>query len=398
MERNSGAAKDPGADAAGLQPAYRAIALYLPQFHPIPENDQWWEPGFTEWSNVAKARPLFPGHHQPNLPADLGFYDLRVPEVREAQAALARNAGIEGFCYWHYWFGGRRILERPFTEVLASGRPDFPFCLAWANESWQGVWHGCERRMLIEQTYPGKEDVDAHFYSLLDAFQDRRYIRVREMPLFMILQPTQLPESRRFTDRWQELARANGLPGIHFVAHNKVEGDFDWHAAGFSAAVASNPLKVYKLRIWKLIERYFATHGIVTAGLAAVRIIGSRLIQKAVGWQGGIYRYEDAIASISSDCAIEAGWYAVALPNWDNSPRAGRKGVILHKSTPELYRRHLREVLAGFSDRPREERILFIKSWNEWAEGNYLEPDQRFGRQYLSVTGEELFDGSRVAR
>jgi hypothetical protein len=372
--------------------------LYLPQYHPIPENDQWWEPGFTEWTNVAKARPLFPGHHQPNLPADLGFYDLRVPEVREAQAALAREAGIEGFCYWHYWFGGRRILERPFAEVLASGRPDFPFCLAWANESWQGVWHGCERRLLIEQTYPGDADIEAHFYSLLEAFQDSRYIRVHGMPLFMILQPTQLAESRRFTDRWQELARANGLEGIHFVAHNKADTDFDWRAAGFSAAVAANPLKVYKMRFWKLIERYFEMRGVVSAGGAAVRIISSRLVQKLIGWKGGIYRYEDAISSISPDCALEPGWYAVALPNWDNSPRAGRKGVILHKSTPEAYRKHLREVLAGVSDRPREERIVFIKSWNEWAEGNYLEPDQRFGHQYLAVTREELFDESRVAR
>ena len=141
----------------------RLIAFYLPQFHPIPENDQWWGRGFTEWTNVGKARPLFRGHYQPRLPADLGYYDLRVPEVREAQAELARNAGIEGFCYYHYWFGGKRLLERPFTEVINSGKPRFPFCLCWANQTWSGVWHGAPERVLIEQTYPGREDCVKHF-------------------------------------------------------------------------------------------------------------------------------------------------------------------------------------------------------------------------------------------
>lgn len=133
----------------------RVIAYYPPQYHPIQENDEWWGKGFTEWTNVAKAKPLFPGHYQPHLPADLGFYDLRVPEVRHEQAEMARSHGVEGFCYWHYWIGGRRLLERPFNEVLKSGEPDFPFCLAWANESWTGVWHGSPQTTLMEQTYPG---------------------------------------------------------------------------------------------------------------------------------------------------------------------------------------------------------------------------------------------------
>src|SRR3954453_14122667 len=144
--------------------AARVIAFHLPQFHPIAENDEWWGRGFTEWTNVAKAQPLFRGHEQPRLPADLGFYDLRVPETRKHQAALARAAGIEGFCYWHYWFGnGRRILERPFAEVLEAGEPDFPFCLAWANQSWTGIWHGNPKSVLMHQEYPGREDEAAHF-------------------------------------------------------------------------------------------------------------------------------------------------------------------------------------------------------------------------------------------
>ena len=158
----------------------RLIALYLPQFHPIPENDEWWGKGFTEWTNVAKATPLFIGHQQPNLPADLGFYDLRLPEIRSAQAELARASGIVGFCYWHYWFGnGKRLLERPFNEVLRSGEPDFPFCLAWANQTWTGIWHGCADKVLMEQTYPGREDYIIHFYALLEAFRENELQRRR---------------------------------------------------------------------------------------------------------------------------------------------------------------------------------------------------------------------------
>src|SRR5262249_41646184 len=158
--------------------AMRVIAFYLPQFHPIPENDAWWGPGFTEWTNVSLARPLFRGHYQPRVPGELGFYDLRMPETRAAQAALARAHGIEAFCYWHYWFAGKQLLERPFEEVLASHEPDFPFCLAWANESWTGIWHGAPHRMLVQQTYPGLADHEAHFRVWLRAFEDARYVTV----------------------------------------------------------------------------------------------------------------------------------------------------------------------------------------------------------------------------
>lgn len=151
----------------------RVLAFYLPQFHPVPENDEWWGAGFTEWINVAKARPRFPGHYQPRMPGELGFYDLRVPETRQDQVDLAREHGVAAFVYWHYWFGnGRRILERPFQEVLQSGRPDFPFCLAWANQTWSGVWHGAPGKVLIAQEYPGLDDFRAHFESVLPAFRE----------------------------------------------------------------------------------------------------------------------------------------------------------------------------------------------------------------------------------
>lgn len=197
----------------------RVIAFYLPQFHPIPENDRWWMKGFTEWTNVGKARPLFPGHYQPKVPADLGYYDLRVPETRKAQADMAKEYGIEGFCYWHYWFGnGKRLLERPFNEVLSSDEPDFPFCLAWANESWRGFYHGIKSKdTLINQLYPGEQDYIAHFHEVLPAFKDHRYITVDEKPLFMVYHPLDHPEMKEFIELWRTLAVQNGLKGVYFI-------------------------------------------------------------------------------------------------------------------------------------------------------------------------------------
>lgn len=201
----------------------RVIALYLPQYHPIPENDEWWGKGFTEWYNVAKATPLFRGHYQPKIPTELGFYDLRLPEVREQQAELAREAGVEAFCYWHYWFGnGRRLLEKPFNEVLESGKPDFPFCLGWANHTWTSkTWNKEKNRntpsILLEQKYLGDEDYKQHFYAVLPAFKDKRYVTVDGKPFFLIFDPLNFEDVTHFMNYWRQLAKENGLPGIHFV-------------------------------------------------------------------------------------------------------------------------------------------------------------------------------------
>src|SRR5262245_48407283 len=192
------------------------IAFYLPQYHPIPENDAWWGKGFTEWTNVSKARPLFRGHDQPRRPTDLGYYDLRVPETRFAQAELARAYGLEGFCYWHYWFEGRRLLERPFNEVLASGEPDFPFCLAWANETWSRRWLGEERDILMKQGYSTEDDRN-HGRWLTRAFADPRYIRIGGRPVFLIYRPFDLPEPRATTDAFRGACVKEGLPEPHLI-------------------------------------------------------------------------------------------------------------------------------------------------------------------------------------
>ena len=354
----------------------RALAFYLPQFHPIAENDAWWGKGFTEWTNTAKAKPLFPGHSQPKVPADLGFYDLRCPESRQAQAELARQYGIEAFCYWHYWFAGRRILERPFEEVLASGHPDFPFCLAWANETWTGVWHGAKNKILIEQTYPGLDDHERHFQYLLTAFQDKRYVKVDGKPLFLVYRPKWIPEAPRVTDFWRELALKAGLPGLHLVACLHNEDAFDPRKLGFDAVNISNQVRIMEVepKTW--------------AGRTA-RAMRLRY-RKARGQPPHVYPYKDAMRHFLDGAKPGIECYPSVVPGWDNTPRSGVRGVVLQGRTPALFRQHLREALDRVSSLPPEHRLVFIKSWNEWAEGNYLEPDLADGHAYLEVVGQEL--------
>lgn len=353
----------------------RAIAFYLPQYHPIPENDEWWGRGFTEWTNVAKAKPMFRGHYQPHVPADLGFYDLRVPETRQAQADMAREYGVDAFCYWHYWFAGRRIIERPFNEMLKSGEPNFPFCLGWANQSWTGIWHGNPERTLIEQTYPGIDDHAAHFEAILPALEDPRYFRVDGRPLFHVFKPRSIPELRRFTDLWKQLALRAGLPGLYLVGEEFRPWDpIEW---GFDAACDSG---LPSLRGWEPWHRPIA-----------------RL--KWEWWKRSglpsIYDYADQCEELIREqlgSPPDKHRHPCLVPNWDNTPRSGRNGRVLHGSSPELFRRQIRLALSLVAEVPLERRIVFIKSWNEWAEGNHLEPDLRFGRGYLEALHDELRD------
>lgn len=352
-------------------PLARALAFYLPQFHPIRENDQWWGPGFSEWTNTAKARPLYPGHVQPHLPGDLGFYDLRVPETRQAQADLARRYGIEAFVYWHYWFGGRRILERPFEEVLRTREPGLSFCLAWANQTWTGVWHGAEDRILIEQTYPGPEDDRAHFDHLLPAFLDDRYFKVNGMPLFYVFRPEQLPDAQAWTARWQAMARSAGLPGLFLVAEvsDLLGGGPKFgglKAAGFDAGV------------------YIRLPARVTPATVLRMRLGRKLMRMPE-------RYPYADRPLEAPSSLDGeNVYPCVYPNWDNTPRSGRRGLVVAGSSPELFARHVGAAVHQLQDRPADERLLFVKSWNEWAEGNYLEPDRDVGHGYLEALAGQI--------
>lgn len=349
----------------------RMIAFHLPQFHPTPENDQWWGKGFTEWTNVTKAQPLFPGHYQPHLPADLGFYDLRLPEARHAQAEMARQYGIEGFCYYHYWFGGRRILERPVNEILTSGEPDLPFCLCWANHSWNNTWQGTHE-MLIEQTYPGQDDHVAHFNWLLKAFTDDRYIKIDGKPLFMIYFPDDIPDIRRVVELWREMALKAGLPGLHLVGVSHRNESWDPRERGLDASV----MQALPRRDGRIPRRYLSTKIKAALNRATTNLT--------------IWDYEEVIPSLLRSNKPDWLDYPVALPNWDNTPRSGMRGLVLHNATPELFRVHLNQALSRVEGRRDEDRIIFLKAWNEWAEGNYVEPDQKWGTQWLEVIRDEL--------
>ena len=391
-----------------MQPKPRALAFYLPQFHPIPENDLWWGKGFTEWINVAKARPLFRGHYQPHVPADLGFYDLRLPESRKAQAEMARHYGIEGFCYWHYWFGnGQRLLERPFSEVVASGKPDFPFCLAWANETWTGKWHGAPKRVLAQQSYPGPQDHVDHFYSLLPAFQDPRYVMVNGLRVFVIHKPSQIPELPAFLELWNNLANKEGIGGFYFIANGFQQPDFGFHGVIDDLAFLKMPgrgmsLVTKLLAVRSEFSGKYATEQSTAdpkhPGLkpllnqpdqkvSSVRRIKRELedsLQKIIR-RPKFYRYQDYFHYFQS-ISFSAYQHPVSIPNWDNTPRSGYSGVVLRGSSPQLFQELCASALAKVEQQPdSERRLVFVKSWNEWAEGNYLEPDLRYGHQYLEA-------------
>lgn len=375
----------------------RIIALYLPQFHPIPENDLWWGPGFTEWINVVRAKPLFRGHRQPRIPADLGFYDLRLPETREQQARLARAAGIEGFCYYHYWFGGgKQLLERPFNEVVASGKPDFPFCICWANHTWSNkTWRRTSALqrdgLMVEQTYPGREDDTAHFLSLLDAFRDRRYMTVDGKLLFTIYDPLGFPHVGDFIELWQRLAAEHGLPGFYFVGMTPSTLSFKITPDGKRQPAMPN------LRSSAEIYNH-----VLSQGFDAVNSFGKRRgemlyegkvknIAKAVMRRMGLpagsqcYDYERTVANFF---APEDAWenvFPTILPQWDRSPRVASADGVYVNVTPEKFGRHIRRAMDIVSRKEDEHRIIYLKSWNEWGEGNYVEPDEEFGHGLLDA-------------
>lgn len=354
----------------------RLIAFYLPQFHPIPENDAWWGKGFTEWTNVTKAKPLFEGHYQPHLPADMAFYDLRVPEVRKAQAELARQYGIEGFCYWHYWFNGKLLLERPVEEILKSSEPDFPFCLAWANEHWSRRWDGMEYEVLQEQNYGGTDDDKTHFYYLLKAFNDRRYIRVDQKPVFLIYNPAHLPDVQATLRYWRTLAQQEGLEGLYCIAvksHTESQGK-NWLDYGFDAELIFQPN-------WGEVKRYLTLKNqrAILSEFYTTENVGAYVAEYRELWKYLATSVEPHEKQISS-----------VVPLWDNSARRRYQPVILHNPDPKEYQRWLAFEIDRARTKRKEERFLFLNAWNEWAEGNHLEPDQRFGRGFLEATRAAL--------
>jgi lipopolysaccharide biosynthesis protein len=349
----------------------RAIAFYLPQYHPVPENDEWWGKGFTEWTNVTKAKPLFPGHYQPHMPADLGFYDLRLPEVREQQVSLAKEYGIHGFCYYHYWFNGRRILERPVNDILASGTPDFPFCLCWANENWTRVWDGGDKDVLLEQNYNYEDDL-AHIQSLIPSFKDHRYIQVNGKPLLLVYRTGLLPDPIKTTLLWREEARKAGFLGIYLV---RVEshGDYiDPNLIGFDASVEFPPFNGLSSPIMR--------------GMLSKLAAKLRILPKVFGIHD-VFEYRSVATAMLNQLDPAFKRFRCVTPGWDNTARRNKGGVVLVNSTPEIYEHWLLTIVKKTCEKfTGDERIVFINAWNEWAEGNHLEPDQKWGHAFLDAT------------
>jgi len=354
----------------------RALAFYLPQYHPIAENDEWWGPGFTEWRNVTKAKPLFRGHYQPHLPADLGFYDLRLPEAREAQASMARSHGLHGFCYYHYWFNGRRVLETPFEAVLASGQPDFPFCLCWANENWTRVWDGGEKEILLQQDYDFDDDL-RHIESLIPAFRDKRYIRIDGKPIFLVYRTGIMPDPERTARLWRTAAQNAGLPGIYLIRVESHGDTKDPRSLAFDASVEFAPFNGLR---WEVVPR-----GPLRTLLSRLGLLPAGITRHAV------YDYGQMATEMENREHPGFKRFRCATPSWDNTARRQINGTILVDSTPERYETWLRRIATRTrEDFTGDERLCFINAWNEWAEGNHLEPDLKFGAAYLQATDRAL--------
>jgi lipopolysaccharide biosynthesis protein len=354
----------------------RLIAFYLPQYHPVQENDEWWGKGFTEWRNVAQGKPRFRGHYQPHVPADLGFCDLRLPEAREAQAELAKEYGIYGFCYYHYWFNGRRILERPFNEVLASGKPDFPFCICWANENWTRVWDGGDKQVLLEQKY-GFEDDRAHIKCLIPAFKDSRYIRVNGKPLFLVYRTELLPDPARTAEIWREEARRAGLGDLYLVRVEGFKADVDPRSIGFDAAVEFAP-------DWRKVS-WEKKNGAWQELLARCGLKSEFFLENYV------FDYQEMVERMLKKPEPDFVWFRCATPSFDNSARRKKDAAVFTGSTPKKYEAWLRQIVQRTERNLKdEERLVFINAWNEWGEGNHLEPDLKWGRAYLEATRRAL--------
>lgn len=347
---------------ASSQPASRPrlIAFFLTQFHTIPENDAWWGKGFTEWSNVTKAKPLFDGHDQPHLPTDLGFYDLRVRATRHEQIKLAKEYGIDGFCYHYYWFSGTRLLNHPLDDMLADPESDMPFCLCWANENWTRRWDAAEHEILIAQRYLPDDDLN-FIKSLMPFFNDPRYIRVDGIPFLIVYRPQHLPDARKTLAIWRDYCRSAGIGEIHLCAA-LTHGNEDYSQFGFDSGVEFPPHNIKCQNMADQISFYEPFRGYVPGYQEIARSYLERE-----------YRHGNVFKGV--------------FPSWDNTPRTGNRGVIVLGGTPANYEYWLAETIKKTMVKfPGQERFIFINAWNEWAEGCHLEPDRKFQHQFLEAT------------
>ena len=347
----------------------RLIAFYLPQFHPFAENDAWWGKGFTEWTNVGKALPLFEGHYQPHCPIHFGYYDLRVPEVMEEQASVARQYGIAGFAYHFYWFGGRTLMERPLRQMLANPRVEMPFCLCWANENWTRRWDGRDDQLLIGQNH-SLQDSRAMLHHVADYLRDPRYIRIGGRPVFILYRPDLIPDIKATVAMWRDEARALGLGDLYLMAVQR-QPDQGFADIGLDAAIEFPPA------------------GQRSANLALAYGMDPRASGAIV------FDYEDAVAQRLAEPPSAFRRHRGVTLSWDNTARRPQAPMLFVNFTIRAYHRWLAELVRRLrlaKDVPADEKLVFINAWNEWAEGTHLEPDQRHGFAYLDATRRALLD------
>lgn len=350
----------------------RTIAFYLPQYHPIPENDEWWGRGYTEWNRVVAARPQFRGHQMPDLPGELGFYDLRLPEVREAQAQLALDHGVDAFCYYHYWFEGKRLLERPLNEVLACGQPRLPFLVCWANEPWTRAWDGQSHDVMLAQS-DSEDDWIRHARTLAELAADPRYVHVEGRPLILVYRAGRLTNAKGLADTWREVFTRDGLPEpLLCRVESFVDERGDPRALGFDGAVEFQP-------DWATVELPRTLKGY--AGRAAR---SSRSLQVARA-RHRVLSYDKLVDAAMSKPRPEYPWWRSVTPAWDNTARRPRRATIVHGSTPERYGQWVRWAADEARATTAPEPLLFVNAWNEWGEGCHLEPSLRHGRAYLEA-------------
>ncbi len=370
----------------------KVIAFYLPQFHRIPENDKWWGEGFTEWTNTRKAKPLFEGHYQPKTPLGEVFYDLNDVSVMEKQAELAKKFGVFGFCYYHYWFkNGKKLLQKPIENMLRDSNVDIPFCICWANENWTRNWDGGDYEIIEKQEYGGKKEWINHFNYLLGFFKDKRYILYNGSPLIVIYKPEQIVFFDEMISCWRKLAKKNGFPGLVVLRQNPgimlksldcaikfqpamVWNDFDYEL---------NPKKQLRYNIIKLIKKMLI--------LSGNEQLLQRLIVKALANSKKrnrflrIYYYDD-----TWDIILNKQLYSEKLCNgaftaWDNTART-KYGQLFLGSNPIDFEKYMKELLS----KPSAMDCVFINAWNEWGEGAYLEPDEKYGYAYLEALKRAL--------
>lgn len=356
----------------------RLIAIHLPQFHPIPENDKWWGRGFTEWTNVTRTKPRFKNHYQPHLPSDLGFYDLRLNEALIAQANLAKEYGIHGFCFYHYWFNGKRLLNRPLDNMLSERRPDFPFMLCWANENWTRRWDGRDQELLIGQEYSDADNAEHIKFLCKNFFKDSRYIKIDGKPVFLIYRTELISNLSNLVRVWRESVTKYGYNGIYLISVESLSSSIDSTAIGFDASMNFQPN-------WMNLPPRLQPE-------IKERIFSHILRSNPVRLSNRIFDYRNLVEHALKLPEVSYKRFKSVNPMWDNSARRENNATIFINSTPDAYYEWLSSTLKNFRPYSDSENFVFINAWNEWAEGNHLEPCQRWGRAYLEATRKAALD------